>query len=532
MDKSYKSHSKTIKSLENKAKSGSLLSMFQLYENYRTGKYVEEIDQEKARKFESMISEFLPKERLIVNLVSLYNFRRLKDFEINLHDKLTVIIGDNGSGKTSIVEALAKSFSWFNKSLERGTQGRPLTASDVNVSAYDFAEVTAHFSLGTNTKFYNTLVKLKDGATLEKSSEVYDLRLLGTIYKCFADLDNLNYPLLAYYSVERSDFSLQQSYSEKAAEDSSISRYSAIDDASGKGKLEDFSLLYIELANLAEGESNSEARKLRDKIDTLQSALEKAFGGEELPKNNKAVIELDAMKLELEKLKSNNTSKYREQLDLVNAVIESVVPEVTDLKVDRSSGKVRLMVKNFGNTINITQLSQGQKTLVALVGDIARRLVTLNPNSSNPLDSHGIVIIDEIELHLHPRWQQEVVPSLQKAFRNLQLIVTTHSPQVLNHIKNESAFVYRLVSESDGISTESYGDTYGHNTDLIYEQNMGVSSRPQEVQKKIDYVYSLIQSKKLSEAKEAIDSLHKLIGDDSALIKASTLLKRMEVIGK
>ena len=93
--------------------------------------------------------------------------------------------------------------------------------------------------------------------------------------------------------------------------------------------------------------------------------------------------------------------------------------------------------------MSVLQLSQGEKSLLALVADIARRLVLLNPTASNPLDGTGIVLIDEIDLHLHPSWQQKVIIRLEETFPNIQFIVTTHSPQVCHTKKSESIWLLK-----------------------------------------------------------------------------------------
>ena len=81
-----------------------------------------------------------------------------------------------------------------------------------------------------------------------------------------------------------------------------------------------------------------------------------------------------------------------------------------------------------GTRIDIAQLSDGEKCLVAMAGDIARRMVLAMPKAPNPLETEAVVLIDEIELHLHPGLQRTILPRLRKAFPKAQLIVTTHSP--------------------------------------------------------------------------------------------------------
>jgi predicted ATP-binding protein involved in virulence len=113
-----------------------------------------------------------------------------------------------------------------------------------------------------------------------------------------------------------------------------------------------------------------------------------------------------------------------------------------------------------------------------MVMDIAMRMVEANPDmGSEALQTPGIVLIDEIELHLHPSWQQRILLDLQRTFPNVQFICTTHSPQVLSTVKQESI---RLITDEGNILTgEEVGvNTYGAQSYLIMEDLMNVSPNP------------------------------------------------------
>ncbi|MCY1358816.1 restriction system-associated AAA family ATPase [compost metagenome] len=116
--------------------------------------------------------------------------------------------------------------------------------------------------------------------------------------------------------------------------------------------------------------------------------------------------------------------------------------------------------------------------LVALAGDLARRLVTLNPESDDPLKGHGVVIIDEIDLHLHPRWQQEIVTGLQRTFPNLQLIVTTHSPQVLSTVRRENIRTLELDATGQVVVSKPFAPTYGEPSGDVLHSVMLVDPQP------------------------------------------------------
>ena len=89
-----------------------------------------------------------------------------------------------------------------------------------------------------------------------------------------------------------------------------------------------------------------------------------------------------------------------------------------------------------GEVFNIEQLSDGEKSLIAMIGDLARRLSIANPGVREPLHGRGIVLIDEVELHLHPAWQRDILPRLMNTFPNVQFMVTTHSPLVLAQLNS------------------------------------------------------------------------------------------------
>jgi predicted ATP-binding protein involved in virulence len=180
--------------------------------------------------------------------------------------------------------------------------------------------------------------------------------------------------------------------------------------------------------------------------------------------------------------------------------------------------------------LNINQLSAGEKTLMALVADLVRRLIIANPKSDKPLQQEGIVLIDEIDLHLHPSWQRQIIPNLQKIFPSCQFIITTHSPQIISHVKPESVFI--LKPTKNGITYSNPEESYGKNTDRILEDLMDTDARPPKEKQRLHKLFGLIQAKKLAEAKDLIDELQTEIGMDPELGKAKVLLKRMEIIGK
>ncbi len=136
----------------------------------------------------------------------------------------------------------------------------------------------------------------------------------------------------------------------------------------------------------------------------------------------------------------------------VKTAILSMLDGCSNLRVAR---KPRLQMKiDKGNiSLNVSQMSDGEKCTMALLGDLARRLTLANPTLENPLLGIGIVLIDEIELHMHPSWQRKILSTLKNAFPNVQFIVTTHSPIILSEV-NEDYRLFFMEQESDSIEVK------------------------------------------------------------------------------
>jgi predicted ATP-binding protein involved in virulence len=184
-----------------------------------------------------------------------------------------------------------------------------------------------------------------------------------------------------------------------------------------------------------------------------------------------------------------------------------------------------------GQELIINQLSDGEKCLLAMVGDLARRLAIANPGLPDPLQGSGVVLIDEIELHLHPKWQREIIPALTRTFRNCQFIVTTHSPQVISQVKPEG--IYILESTSDGIIARRPESSFGRDSNRILEDLMDTPARPQEIKESLLDLFRLIDQGNLDGARQLRQHLAEQIGsDEPEFVKADVLIRRKEILNR
>lgn len=134
-------------------------------------------------------------------------------------------------------------------------------------------------------------------------------------------------------------------------------------------------------------------------------------------------------------------------LEAIRQAISSLLPGFANLRVRRAP--LRMTVTKQGRELVVNQLSEGEKGLLSLAADLAKRLAIANPGLANPLEGSGVVLIDEIELHLHPKWQHEIVPALTRTFPNCQFIVATHSPQVIANVNPQQVYLLQAIPDSD-----------------------------------------------------------------------------------
>ena len=234
---------------------------------------------------------------------------------------------------------------------------------------------------------------------------------------------------------------------------------------------------------------------------------------------------------ELREQKEHRDFDYRlRDLSAVRDAISSMLDDVSDphIEVNPLRFVVTLNTGQNSEKLALDQLSGGYRAVLALVADLAWRMAQGNPHLDNPLSSEAIILIDEIELHLHPSWQQRILNDLMRTFPNAQFIVSTHSPQVLTTVR--PGHIVELVRE-DGriVAGAPAGWTYGAESGDVLSVVMGVHERPDN-----DFRNALDQYKRLvsegdGESPKALDlrkKLENLSPHDPALARADLEIKQ------
>lgn len=435
-----------------------------------------------------------------IERLEIKNFRCLEDISINFPDNnIAVIVGINGSGKTAILDSL-KIFltaileSFVSPSIGEELMGRVsglIEQDDIRYATKNFKstviisdendyrfEGVCKASIVENTIFNQGKIKFENFTPIHNKYLLY-----------VESSDSKNIPIFVYYNGRSKE---QEQLSNIPASPPQLNAYRNCMSVSLQS--------FLEFTQWFEGEESYEnERRLREEPLFRISTLE--------------VIRF-ALQTFLEELTNISFSDLR------------IVRHSKDRKFPSwSTFAPVLVIKKDNQDFRIEQLSSGEKSLLMLVTDMAKRLAIANPGlEENAWQGEGIVLIDEIDLHLHPQWQRRVLPALTKTFPNCQFIVTTHSPQVLSEVPKESVFILE-----NGKLLEYSPHTRGRDSNSILYEIFNVKERPEWSQKEIDHCLDLIDNEKWDEAREALKELSNLFGNnDTAVVQAQTIFHFME----
>jgi len=217
-----------------------------------------------------------------------------------------------------------------------------------------------------------------------------------------------------------------------------------------------------------------------------------------------------------------------------NRAVEQALPaflgEFHNLRVE-GGDKPRLVVDKRGTTLDLSQLSDGERGLLAVLIDLTRRLAQVNPDLEHPArDAQAVVLIDELDLHMHPRWQREIVSRLTATFPKCQFVTTTHSPQIISEVQPENLLLLR--QEGDRIVPERCGQAYGLDANYVLEHIMGTAPRAAPATQAIHAVEDALERGDLASARERLEKLRTLLhGDDAAVVGLEATINNLEALG-
>lgn len=195
--------------------------------------------------------------------------------------------------------------------------------------------------------------------------------------------------------------------------------------------------------------------------------------------------------------KSNEDKLAQRQKEWSIKAFNQLLPEGNSFDSIDTDGRIWFNVN--GEKVSTVALSDGFRSVLALSGDLVWRLINAFPESENPLDEQGVVLIDELDIHLHPTWQRTIAGLLRKTFPNIQFIMATHSPLVAAGA-GEDAITYRFYRKEDKTLIDQITNIHTKSVDDILRSDAFnlVSVYSPQTQEKIDRYYSLKKKSKLN----------------------------------
>ena len=217
----------------------------------------------------------------------------------------------------------------------------------------------------------------------------------------------------------------------------------------------------------------------------------------------------------------------KRRLGILANTVTRFLEDYTNLRAVRDP-KITLLLDREGMTLDVWQLSDGERGLLALVFDLSRRLSLANPKLDDPLrDGEAVVLIDELDLHLHPSWQRTVIEKLTATFPNCQFIATTHSPQIVGEVSPDN-----LILLERGNPPYRPDQSLGMDSNWILRHLMGTSERDSKTRQELSRIASSIEDEQYDKATAAIETLRTALGEFPELVRLQTRIDRIRLLGE
>ena len=421
-----------------------------------------------------------------IDRIEIENFRCFEHFTAKFHKELTVIVGNNGCGKSTLLDAVSIAIGTFLTGFD-DVGGYGLSKDDALNKCYDMGSVVelqpqfpvaieASGSLcGQQITWKRELHSAEGRTTIVDAKEMTSIS--SKLQSRIRNGEKPLLPLISYYGTGR----LWAQKREKR--NMGLAKFNR-------------QMGYMDCLEAASNEKMM--RKWFEKM-TIQSAS-----------SGKVAPELTAVKSAIAQCFQSITG-YQDvevQFNLDTHELDIVYRD-NDLEHRRYPMK---------------SLSDGYKNTLSMVADIAYRMAVLNPwLLENVLsETTGIVLIDEVDLHLHPRWQQRILRDLRTIFPKVQFIASTHAPSVINSVKRENLLILSDRQEADMPQNE----VFGRDANSILSGIMDADERPAEVKCMFKQAYDAIDAQRYDAAAAILQQIENKIGSaDPELTSAQVTLQ-------
>lgn len=391
---------------------------------------------------------------MFLNSIVLHNFRRFEKLEVHFRNRLSVIVGGNGTGKSTILEAATIAAGTLTAAMD-GLTNYGIKKDDAHCKYFDigsvvdvqpqfpveiFAEGTVN---GKNINWARTLNSAKGRGSLANAKELTEIATEYQERMRSGDV-SLKLPIISYYGTGRLWDQHREKKNDTFEKNTRSNGYIDSLDGAANDKL---MMKWFQKMTIQQYQRNQSLPEFTAVCKAMEQCFQSVTGYSDV------------------KVQYNLDTK---EIDVI----------YKDLK------------ENYAR-IPMTQLSDGYRCTISLIADIAYRMAILNPQLLDHVleETEGIVLIDEVDLHLHPSWQQRILKDLLSIFPKVQFIVTTHAPAVINSVDSDS-----LIILKDDEAITAPDETYGKDVNTILREIMEVSERPQDIKNLFGEFYELLDA--------------------------------------
>ena len=380
--------------------------------------------------------------------IRLTNVRSIKTAEMHFQPGFNLVVGDNGVGKTTIIEALAICLFEFQRRYNQSKIGEPKPFRDEDVSL-NAESMDVACGLARGGTEYLFLMHKPRGQSLDKPGKI---GFIG--------------------SQPPMDPGL-----------SSTSPYA--DKCQSEGR--PLGVLYSTTRAVAS------ERWPRETIGGRSRAYQGAL--------TDRAVQLGHFASWMKVNQEFNIERNGPLLRALDNTVRRFLPGYGNLRLGGADDRI-LLIDRRGGTLPVRHLSHGERSILAIVLDLTRRLGTANPAMKAPaVEAGAVVLIDEIDLHLHPKWQREIAHKLTDTFPLCQFIATTHSPQVIGEVARNRI---QIVTE-DGAFSPTH--SFGVDSSRVLEEVMEADPRNRQVRDMLARASHLIDRERFNEARELLANL-------------------------
>ena len=433
--------------------------------------------------------------------IRITNYRCFKEADIDFDNHTTLIVGKNGAGKTAILDAVAVAVSTFLLGIDGGVS-RSISKDDARYEFHDLdgtvdpqhqfpvnIESTGDCLDNHDVKWVRSLNSESGNTTVKEARELTNISK-DTQKRIMTGDKSLILPLISYYGTGRLYAQRKEKKNIKSLTE--FKRQVGYVDCMAAESNEKLMLNWFQIQTLKSLQEQQRTGKVEKSLllKTVEFAICKCFERISGSKNADIVFDLDTHRLVLN-FESTDGSLQKFAMD---------------------------------------EMSDGYKNTLSMIGDIAYRMAVLNPMFGDKVleETTGVVVIDEIDLHLHPQWQQTIISDLNTIFPKIQFIVSSHAPAVINSVAREQI---RILDNGEIYMPAA--QTYGRDANSILREVMKVSERPIDIKQRMNLFYSYMDDNNYKEADNVLTEIEAIVGTtDPDIAAARTSLDLEKILGE